>query len=119
MPITKMPLSGSTDGRGIKVAATSSPGTTIHTGPSDAAHIDEIWLWAVNTDTATRTITVQWGGTTSPDDEITVSLLPVAAGPIPIVVGFPIKGNATALVVKAYADVANKVIVHGYVNAIT
>ena len=32
--VSRIPLSGSTHGRGVKVAATSSAGTTIHTATS-------------------------------------------------------------------------------------
>ena len=71
---TKKILSGSTDGRGVLVAATSSPGTTIHTGSSTAATIQEIWLYASNPDTTQYTLTVQWGGTTSPNDYITIPI---------------------------------------------
>jgi hypothetical protein len=48
---SKIVLSGSTDGRMIKVAATATAGTTIHTGSATATTFDEIWLYAVNSDT--------------------------------------------------------------------
>lgn len=115
---SKIILSGSTDGRGIKVAATSSPGTTIHTGSSTATTIDEIWLYAMNTDTTARLLTVQWGGTTSPDDSIQITLS-AQSGLTLIAPGLPIKGNASAaLIVKAFAATANVVTIHGYVNRI-
>lgn len=115
---TKTILSGSTDGKGIKVAATGSPGTTIHTGSSTATTIDEVWLYAMNTDTAARKLTVQWGGTASPDDEIEVTV-PAESGLLLVAPGLPIKGNASAaLVVRAYAASANVVTIHGYANRI-
>lgn len=199
--ITKLQLSGSTDGRGIKVVATASAGTTIHTGSATVTVEDEIWIWAQNnnpfsaaltvtnkvlttnvatittsaahglfvgdtvkitgvdstfngtwavatvpsttTFTYTRTaanigtvgsggtvyikataasqdvrLTLQWGGTTSPDDDITYTV-PSQNGPYLIAAGFILKGNATPLIVKAYADVANVISLHGYVNRIT
>jgi hypothetical protein len=65
---SKTTLSGSTNGRQIKVVATASAGTLIHTAHATA--LDEIWLYAVN-DTATdRLLTIQWGGTTATDDDI-------------------------------------------------
>ena len=114
---SKLTFSGSTDGRPIKVAATSSPGTTIHTGSATATTYDEIWIYAMNTDTTARKLTVQFGGTSSPDDEIEVTIQP-EAGLVTIVPGFPIKGNATPLVVRAYAASANVVTIHGFVNRI-
>ena len=111
-------LSGSTDGRGIKVAATASAGTTIHTGSSTAAHIHEIWLYAQNTSTSAVKLTVQWGGTTSPDDEIEVTIQP-ESGLVLIAPGLLIKGNATPLVVRAFAGTANVITIHGYVHTIT
>jgi hypothetical protein len=67
---SKIQLSGSTDGRLIKVAATATPGTTIHTGSSTDTTLDEIWLYAVNSDTSARKLTIEFGGVSSPDDLI-------------------------------------------------
>ena len=114
---SKLTFSGSTDGRPIKVAATSSPGTTIHTGSATATTYDEIWIYAMNTDTTARKLTVQFGGTSSPDDEIEVTIQP-EAGLVTIVPGFPIKGNATPLVVRAFAATTNVITIHGFVNRI-
>lgn len=113
----KRVLSGSTDGRAIKVAATGTPGTTIHTGSSTAAHIDEVWLYAMNTDTTARKLSVEWGGTSSPDDLIEVTI-PAEGGLVLVAPGLLIKGNATPLVVQAFAASANVVTIHGYVNRI-
>lgn len=114
---TKKILSGSTDGRGVLVAATSSPGTTIHTGSSTAATIQEIWLYASNPDTTQYTLTVQWGGTTSPNDYITIPI-PAQTGLFLISPGLILKGNATPLVIKAFASTTNKITIMGYVNEI-
>jgi hypothetical protein len=111
-------LSGSTDGRAIKVAATGTPGTTIHTGSSTATHYDEIWLYAQNTDTTARKLTVEWGGTSSPDDLIEITI-PAESGLTLVAPGLVIKGNATPLVVRAFAASANVVTIHGYVNRIS
>ena len=198
---SKQLLSGSTDGKQIKVAATASTGTTIHTASSTTTVFDEVWLYATlnnpfsaaltvsnkaltsnvatittsathglfvgdtvkitgvdttfngtyvittvpstTTFTYARTasnvasaasggsvyigataasqavrLTVQWGGTTSPDDEITYTLTN-QNGLYLIVSGLILKGNASPLVVRAYADVANTVSISGYVNRIT
>jgi hypothetical protein len=114
---TKLTLSASTDGRAIKVAATATPGTTIHTGPSVASEIDEVWLYAMNTDIIDRKLTIEWGGTSSPDDLIEITL-PAEPGLVLVAPGLLIKGNATPLLVRAFASVTNVITLHGYVNRI-
>lgn len=111
-------LSASTNGRAIKVAATGTPGTTIHTGSTTTTTYDEVWLYAQNTDTTARKLTVEWGNTTSPDDLIEITV-PAESGLMLVVPGLIIKGAATALVVRAFAATANVITIHGYVNRIT
>ena len=115
---SKIALSGSTDGKQIKVAATATPGTTIHTGSSTASTFDEIWLYAVNTDTTDRKLTIEWGGTAAPDDLIEFTVK-AENGLYLIVPGLVIKGNATPLVVRAFAATTNVICISGYVNRIT
>lgn len=98
----------------IKVVATATAGTTIHTAGSGTTNIDEVWLWATNTDSVARTLTIEFGGTTSPDDTIVVSI-PARTGLVLVVPGWPLQN---ALVVKAFASVANVVTVGGFVNRI-
>ena len=114
---SKLTLSGSTDGRAIKVSATATAGTLIHTGSATATTLDEIWLYAQNTDTLARKLTIEWGGTTAPDDliELTVG---AESGLVLVTPGLLLKGNATALIVRAFAATANVVTIHGYVNRI-
>jgi len=115
---SKLTLSGSTDGRPIKVAATATPGTTLHTGSATATTYDEIWLYAMNSDTTARKLTVEWGGTSAPDDLIEVTVA-AESGLVLIAPGLLIKGNASAaLVVKAFAATADVITIHGYVNRI-
>lgn len=116
---SKLALSGSTDGKMIKVAATATAGTTIHTGSSTATTFDEVWLYAVNTDTTDRKLTIEWGGTASPDDLIEFTVT-AESGLFLIVPGLILKGNASAaLVIRAFAATANVVNIAGYVNRIT
>jgi hypothetical protein len=114
---TKQVLSGSTDGKGILVAATSTAGTTIHTGSTTTTTLDEVWLYAVNTSASSVKLTIEWGETTAPNGNIELTVLP-EAGLVTVIPGFLIKGNATALVVRAFAGTANVVVVHGFVNRI-
>lgn len=115
--VYKRKLSGSTDGRGIKVVATATPGTTIHTAVSGttAGTFDEIWLYAYNSDSAPRLLTIEFGGTTSPDDTIKITLLS-QQGLILIIPGLILQNGS---VVKAFADSANVVTIQGFVNTIT
>lgn len=111
-------LSGSTNGKGIRVVQTSSPGTTVHTGSTSTSVIDEVWLYAQNSDTSPRKLTVQWGGTASPDDTIELTLEP-ESGLVLVAPGLPLGGAATALVIRAFAATADVITIHGFVNRIT
>ena len=104
--ITPKIPSGSTNGRGIKVAATSTPGTTIHTATSTSGEIDEITIYANNSDSSARTLTIELGGTTSPDDVVQTSIPATPAGWTPIVVAHRLTGG---VVVKAFCSAANVV----------
>ena len=116
---SRITLSGSTKGRAIKVAATATPGTLIHTGPSVDTTYDEIWLYAQNTDTTARKLTLEWGGVSSPDDLIEVTI-PAESGLVPIAPGLTIQGDSVAaLVVRAFCATADVVTIHGYVNRAT
>jgi len=115
---SKLTLSGSTDGRAIKVAATATAGTTIHTGSATATTFDEVWLYAMNTDTTDRKLTIEWGGTSSPDDLIEFTVK-AENGLYLMVPGLILKGNATPLVVRAFAATTNVVTILGYVNRIS
>lgn len=114
----KSVLSGSTDGKGVLVAATSSPGTTIHTGSSTAADLHEVWIWAVNSSASAVKLTIEWGEATAPNGNIELVITP-EDGLTPMIPGLLIKGNATPLVVKAFAGTTNVIVLHGYVNTIT
>ena len=114
---TKTIFSASTDGRAILVSATSSAGTLIHTGPTTTTHLNEIWLYAMNSDTTARKLTVQWGSTSTPQDDIELTVQP-ESGLVLVTPGLLIKGNATPLVVRAFAATTNVITIHGFVNVI-
>ncbi len=107
---------GAADGTGIKLAVDSGTYTTIHTSSGTASHIDEVWLYASNTDTTDRKVSLQFGGTTDPDDIIEVTV-GAEAGLVLLVPGLVLKGGS--LVLKGAAAVADKVTVFGYVNRIS
>lgn len=115
--VDKVLLSGSTDGRQILVVATATAGTTIHTATAtnDGSVLDEIWLWAVNTDTTNRKLTIEFGGTTTPNDIIEVTI-PAESGYVLVVPGLCLENS---VVVRAFAASASVVNINGYVNRIT
>ena len=115
---TKQILSASTDGRAIKVVATATAGTLIHTGSATATTIDEVWLYAVNTSAADVKLTIEWGDSTAPDSHIEITVVS-EAGLVAVTPGLLIKGNASPLTVKAFAGSANVITIHGFVNRIT
>jgi len=110
---SKVILSGSTNGRMVKVAATATLGTTVHTAHASAQ--DEIHLWAVNSDTTARKLTIEFGGAASPDNLIEITI-PPESGLIPVIPGLILTNS---LVVTAFAESANVVMVAGFVNRIT
>jgi hypothetical protein len=114
---SKQVLSGSTDGRMIKVAATATAGTTLHTGSATATTFDEVWLYAVNSSASAVKLTIEWGGVTSPDDLIELTVT-AESGLVLVSSGLIIKGNATPLIVRAFAATANVINIAGYVNRI-
>jgi hypothetical protein len=76
-----------------------------------------VWLYAVNSSASAVKLTIEWGEATAPDGNIELSIA-AESGLVLVVPGLPLQGNATALVVKAFAATANVIIIHGYVNEI-
>ena len=115
---SKVLLSGSTQGKAIKVAATSSPGTTIHATGTSATTEDEIWLYAYNSSATAVVLTIQFGGTATPDDDIKLSI-PATSGLTLVVPGLILTGTGSAAnTVRAYAGTTNVITISGYVNRI-
>jgi hypothetical protein len=110
----KRKLSASVDGRGIKVAATATPGTLVHTALSNVAgnEWDEVWLRAVNTSASAVKLTVQWGGTTDPDDTVEITI-PAESGFTEVIPGHVLQN---AKEVRAFAATTNVIVIHGFVN---
>lgn len=120
----RMNLSGSVDGKPIKIAANSSPGTLIHTATSSSTPgaggvWDEVWIWCYNSSVVTTSglplIRLQFGGTTDPDNKVEQPIL-MGAGNWILCNGLIIQNS---LVIRAYAASPNTYIVSGYVNRIT
>ena len=117
---TKTLLSGSTQGKAIKIAATASGslGTTIHATGTSATIIDEVWLYAYNSSASGVVLTVQWGGITAVDNEIKLSI-PATSGLTLAVAGLILTGTGSAAnTIAAYAGTTNVITISGYVNRI-
>ena len=112
---TKRALSGSTQGKQIKVVATATAGTTIHTAVAGTSDFDEVWLWAVNSDTTNRKLTIEYGGVAAPDDLIEVTI-PSENGLVLVVPGLLLQNE---LVIAAFAETANVILISGFINRIT
>jgi len=109
---TKLKLSGSTDGKGIKITQTATAGDTIHTAHASA--LDEIWLYAVNIGDGNVEVTIEFGGT-DPENCIPCTV-PGKSGE-----QFIIPGNilTNSLIVRAFAETANVIVIYGWVNRIS
>lgn len=99
---------GSGDGTPIAVGDTD---TIIHT--AHATSKDEIWLYAVNIDTAARELTLKVGGT-GDSNKIVLTVQP-QAGLVQVLPGIPMSGSD---VLYAVADTAAKINLVGWVNRI-
>ena len=116
---SKVLLSGSTNGKAVKVVQTVTAGTTIHATGTSATILDEIWIYAVNSSSSSVKLTIEWGEATVPDGNIEVTVLP-EAGLVTIIPGLVLSGTGSAATtVKAFAGTTNVIMLSGYVNRIT
>lgn len=111
---TKNKLSGSTNGKGVKVVATATTGTTIHTAVSGTSSFDEVWIYATNNDSVSRNLTLEWGTTTAADGNIQLAI-PSQSGLTLVIPGLILQNS---LILTAFASAANVVLITGYVNTI-
>ena len=119
MPISKVILNGSTGGMPIKVVATATTGTTIHTTGTSASIIDEVWLYATNTSASSVNLTIEFGSTTTPDQNIVVAI-PSKSGLSICVAGLVLTGTGSVgRVITAFAGSANVINIAGYINRIS
>jgi hypothetical protein len=99
---TKAKLSGSTDGKAIKVTGTSTGATvTVHTAVAGTA--------------AGVKLTLEWGTATAADGNIELTIA-AESGLVLVIPGLILQN---AMVVKAFAATADVILLTGYVNAIT
>lgn len=113
MPYVRRPLSGSTHGRPVKVTGTATGSAiTVHTAQASTTLCDLVYLYATNSGTTALNLTIEFGGTTSPDD-LKVFSIPAGGRDVQIVDGLPIRNG---LLIRAFAATANLVMVSGYVD---
>lgn len=113
---TKNKLSGSTNGKAIRVSGTStSTAVTVHQAVTGTANWDEIWIYANNTSATAAKLTLEWGTTTAIDGniELTVS---AESGLVLVIPGIILQNS---LLVKAFAATADVILLTGYVHNIT
>ena len=113
---TKTLLSGSTNGKAIKVVQTATAGTTIHTAVSGTSSLDEIWLYAHNSSASAVKLTLEWGEANAPDGNIEINIGAEGTGLVLVAPGLLLQNS---LVVKAFAATANVITLTGYVNRIS
>jgi|6_EtaG_2_1085325.scaffolds.fasta_scaffold02522_6 hypothetical protein len=113
---SKIILSGSTDGEGIKVTGTApSLGTVIHTAVTGAAQsVDEVWIWAYGAVTTPVELSIAFGVTTATGSRLTHTITASPLGGAHLIVpGWPLK-NAKVVKAKVTADAQANIF--GYVN---
>ena len=115
MAVTKRVFSGSTNGRGILVTGTTATGTIIHASVSGSSQWDEIYLYAVNSATVAKKVTVEWARSTGQAGQPIEFTVPAEDGPYLIIPGWPLGGGRS---VRAFAASASVITVHGFVNRI-
>ena len=113
---TKKLLSWSVDGKAIKVVATATAGTLIHTWPTNTSVLQEIWIWAQNNHTADVVLTIEWWDANT--DNNIIKTIPFKAGEQMIIPWFIIRWNATPLTVKAFAATTNVIMIQWFINEI-
>ena len=114
-----IPFSASTQGQGVKVVATSTAGTLIHTTGTSATIIDRLSIWAYNGHSADVVLTIEFGGATVPDQNI-VQTITAQTGLTIVVDGLILLGDgASALTVKAFAVTGDVIVLSGYVMRVT
>ena len=114
-----IPLSASVQGKAILIAAIATPGTLLHTTATSATLIDRVTLSFYNSDPLQQTVTVEFGGTTSPNNTVAIPV-PGSSGLTHVFDGNPLLGDGSAgLSVRAFATKTKVCTAKGWVMRIT
>lgn len=111
---SKIPFSGSTNGKAILVSQTATAGDLIHTSQSGTTGLDEVWLYASNNGATTVKLTVEYGGVTAAE-HIELNI-PGESGLVLVVPGLVLNN---AQLVRAFAGTTNVISISGYINRIS
>lgn len=111
---TKHLLSESTDGKNINIAATETPGDTVHTVPVGIDSVDEVWLYATNTSASPVDLTIEYGGVNDPDDLVPVRI-PPRQGLFLLIPGLLLQNGVS---VSGFASVPGAINISGFVNRV-
>lgn len=111
---SKLPLSVSTQGRGILLSTST---TNLHVTGSSTSVLDEVWLYAHNTSTNDVKVTIQFGNTSTGD--LIESIVKAESGLFLVLPGLILTGTGSAgNTVSGFAATASVVNIFGYVNRI-
>lgn len=107
MAVSINTLSGSTDGKPIKISGTASgSANTLHTAGTG---VDKVTIYCHNNDTTARELVILWGGATT-DEEIKRTI-PPKEGVWLVIDSMAIKNSLT---IKAYCATTNVLFVTGH-----
>lgn len=110
----KRMLTGLTNGRSKKIGQTATPGDLIDTAVAGSTDMDEEWIWATNTSASPVKVTVEYGGVSSPDDHVEVTI-PGESGPVALIPGWLLNGG---LEIRVFAGTTNVITINGFKNRI-
>tara|TARA_R110002096_G_scaffold89336_2_gene203391 strand:+ start:302 stop:658 length:357 start_codon:yes stop_codon:yes gene_type:complete len=113
--VTRVGLSGSTDGALINVAATATVGTLIHTATTQTSNsrFDEVWLFASNSHSGAVNLTIEIDIANSATSKFIVSV-PTNDGLYVVLPGISVHNAKRITAFAATGDVIN---ICGYVEA--
>lgn len=105
-------------GTGGTVTVSASPPTTVHATGTSSTIEDEVWLYAYNSSASAVALTIYFGATVTPDDNIRLSI-PATSGLTLVIPGLVLTGTGSvANTISASAATVNVITVIGYVNRI-
>lgn len=113
--VTTVALSGSTRGRPIQIAATSSPGTTLHTATTTTGQLDRVYIYLTNTSASSVLVSIEFG-TTGTGSEVDIIVPP---NDTVLAVDGSVLGGAATDTITAYAATTNVINAFGRVERLS